>query len=68
MFHRLVVPMDFSECAREAWSMAKRLGAAPGSELILTHVLTEIPRFGEGPLTVGPGGAVAVDARARLGD
>lgn len=48
MFHRIVVPTDFSECAREAWSMAKRLGAGSGSELVLTHVLTEIPRFGEG--------------------
>ena len=45
MFQRIVVPTDFSDCSQAAWSMAKRLGAA-GGELILAHVLTEIPRFG----------------------
>ena len=51
MFQRIVVPTDFSDCSQEAWSMAKRLAAA-GGELILAHVLTEIPRFGEGFLNV----------------
>lgn len=48
MFYRIVVPTDFSDCSGEAWSVAKRLGATSGSELILAHVLTEIPRFSEG--------------------
>lgn len=48
MFYRIVVPTDFSDCAQEAWSVAKRVAATSGGELILTHVLTEIPRYGEG--------------------
>lgn len=63
MFYRIVVPTDFSDCAREAWSMAKRLGGAPGSELILTHVLTEVPRFGEGVLTAQSASEIEAAAR-----
>ena len=48
MFHRIVVATDFSECAQEAWAVARRIAAAPGSELVLTHVLTEVPLYGEG--------------------
>jgi hypothetical protein len=66
-----------------------RCNSALGGELILTHILTEVPLYGEeilnievarkvrdgartwaeieiNPLTAGPAGAVAVDARARL--
>ena len=52
MFYRIVVATDFSDCAKEAWELAKRLAAAPGSELILTHVLTEVPLYGEGILNI----------------
>jgi nucleotide-binding universal stress UspA family protein len=48
MFYRIVVPTDFSECAEEAWALAKRIAAPPGTELVLAHVLTQVPRFGEG--------------------
>ena len=48
MFHRIVVPTDFSECADEAWRLAKQMTAEGGGELVLTHVLTEVPRYGEG--------------------
>lgn len=48
MFYRIVVATDFSECAQEAWAMARRIATAPGSELVLTHVLTEVPLYGEG--------------------
>lgn len=48
MFHRIVVATDFSECSQEAWGLARRIAAAPGSELILVHVLTEVPLYGEG--------------------
>lgn len=48
MFHRIVVATDFSECAQEAWAVARRIATAPGSELVLTHVLTEVPLYGEG--------------------
>jgi nucleotide-binding universal stress UspA family protein len=63
MFQRIVVPTDFSDCSQEAWSVAKRLGAVPGSELILAHVLTEIPRFGEGFLNVQSASEIEAAAR-----
>ena len=40
MFYRIVVPTDFSDCSQEAWELARRVAAAPGSELVLAHVLT----------------------------
>jgi nucleotide-binding universal stress UspA family protein len=49
---RIVVPTDFSDCSQEAWELARRVAAAAGSELVLTHVLTEVPLFGEGVLNV----------------
>lgn len=52
MFYRIVVATDFSEGAQEAETLAKRLAAAPGSELIVTHVLTEVPLYGEGLLNM----------------
>ncbi|HEY7206060.1 MAG TPA: universal stress protein [Methylomirabilota bacterium] len=63
MFQRIVVPTDFSDCSQEAWRMAKRLGAGPGSELILAHVLTEVPRFGEGFLNVQSASEIEAAAR-----
>lgn len=52
MFHRIVVPTDFSDCSQEAWELARRVAAAPGSELVLAHVLTEVPLYGEGFLNI----------------
>jgi nucleotide-binding universal stress UspA family protein len=52
MFHRIVVPTDFSECSEEAWAVAKRVAAAAGSELVLVHVLTEVPLYAEGVLNI----------------
>jgi len=52
MFYRIVVATDFSDCAKEAWELATRIAAAPGSELVLAHVLTEVPLYGEGILNV----------------
>jgi len=52
MFYRIVVPTDFSDCSQEAWELARRVAAAPGSELVLTHVLTEVPLYGEGVLNI----------------
>ena len=62
MFQRIIVPTDFSDCAEEAWSMAKRLGAA-GGELILAHVLTEVPQFGEGFINVQSASEIEAAAR-----
>ena len=62
IFHRIVIPTDFSECSRNAWDMARKLGAA-GGELVLLHVVTEVPRFGEGLLTAQR--ASEIDAAVR---
>lgn len=63
MFYRIVVATDFSDCAQEAWKLAKRLAAAPGSELVLTHVLTEVPLYGEGVLSTETARKVRAGAR-----
>ena len=52
MFYRIVVATDFSECAQQAWELARRIAAAPGSELVLAHVLTEVPLYGEGVFNI----------------
>jgi nucleotide-binding universal stress UspA family protein len=64
MFHRIVVPTDFSDCAKEAWAVANRIATAPGCELVLTHVLTEVPLYGEGVLSVETARMVREGARA----
>jgi|SRR5688572_7157928 len=51
-FYRIVVPTDFSNCAREAWATARRLAGAFGSELIPVHVLVESPLWSEGPFNM----------------
>jgi universal stress protein A len=52
MFYRVVVPTDFSTCSEAAWSLARRVAAKAGGELILTHVLTETPLYAEGPFSM----------------
>ena len=59
MFHRIVVPTAFSGCAREAWEMAKRLGAAVGAELIVCHIVPEPLRYGQGVYAGDPADDVA---------
>ena len=51
VFYRIVVPTDFSDCAKEAWALAQRLADAFGSELVLVHVLVASPLFDEGPFS-----------------
>jgi nucleotide-binding universal stress UspA family protein len=52
IFHRIVVPIDFSDSSEPAWALAQRLARALGSEIVLAHVLVEAPLYGEGPLTM----------------
>jgi nucleotide-binding universal stress UspA family protein len=40
-----------------------RIGAAPGSELIVTHVLTEVPLYGEGVFNIETARKVREGAR-----
>jgi universal stress protein A len=49
VFYRIIVPTDFSTCAEEAWSLARRLARAFCSELVLVHVAVEAPLYNEGP-------------------
>jgi nucleotide-binding universal stress UspA family protein len=63
MFYRVVVATDFSECAQGGWELARRIAAAPGSELILTHVLTEVPLYGEGIFNIETARKVREGAR-----
>jgi nucleotide-binding universal stress UspA family protein len=63
MFSRIVVATDFSECAEEAGALARRLAAAPGSELIVIHVLTEVPLYGEGLFNIETARKVREGAR-----
>ena len=64
MFHRIVVATDFSDCAREAWEMAKRLSAAAGGELVVCHVFPEPLRYGQGVYAGDPASNVDQGARA----
>ena len=52
LFSRIVVPLDFSTCGELAWELARRLTDGRGGELILTHVMSEAPSWGEGPFTM----------------
>jgi len=47
-FSRIVVPTDFSSCADAAWDIALRAARGFGAEVILVHVVVDIPRFAEG--------------------
>lgn len=51
VFHRILVPTDFSPQSERAGAMARRLAAAVGAELVLVHVFVESPFFSEGPFT-----------------
>ena len=43
LFHRIVAPKDFSDCAEEAWRLAQRPAQTLGSEMVLVHVFVEPP-------------------------
>lgn len=47
IFTRIVVPTDFSTCSEEEWRLVRRVATGGGSELILTHALSEAPLYGE---------------------
>ena len=50
LFHRIVVPADFSSCAEEAWALAQRVAESLGSEVVLVHVFGALPAYGDVPL------------------
>jgi universal stress protein A len=51
LFHRIVVPTDFSECSEEAWALARRVASALGSEIVLAHVYVEPVFYGDPSMT-----------------
>jgi len=52
VFHRIVVPTDFSAGSEEAWAVAQRLAKSLSSELLLVNVFAEPPLWSEGPFTM----------------
>ncbi len=51
LFHRILVPTDFSPQSERAWAMARRLARAVGAEIVLLHVFVETPLYSESPLS-----------------
>ncbi len=45
---KILIPTDFSDCARRAEETAMALGRGLGAELILLHVSVETPLYNEG--------------------
>ena len=43
LFPRILVPTDFSAGSKKAWSLAQRVAATLGAELVLLHVLPATP-------------------------
>lgn len=51
IFHRILVPTDFSSQSERAWATARRLARAVGADLVLLHVVIETPLYSEVPLS-----------------
>jgi nucleotide-binding universal stress UspA family protein len=51
IFHRILVPTDFSPQSERAWATARRLARAVGAEVVLLHVFVEMPLYSEAPLS-----------------
>jgi nucleotide-binding universal stress UspA family protein len=67
VFRCIVVPTDFSASAEEAWRLARRLGGALGSEIVLVHVFVEPPVYGDPP-GVTTAWTVVVEAQKWVAD
>jgi nucleotide-binding universal stress UspA family protein len=50
LFHRIVVPADFSNCSEEAWALAQRVAESLGSEVVLVHVFVALHPYGDVPI------------------
>ena len=51
IFHRILVPTDFSSQSERAWATARRLARAVGGDVVLLHVFVETPLYSEAPLS-----------------
>jgi nucleotide-binding universal stress UspA family protein len=51
VFHRILVPTDFSRQSERAWATARRLARAVGADVVLLHVFVETPLYSEVPLS-----------------
>jgi nucleotide-binding universal stress UspA family protein len=52
LFHRIVTPTDFSDCAQAAWALTQQVASAMASEVVLVHVFVEPHLYGESLLNV----------------
>ena len=50
LFHRIVVPTDFSGSSEDAWVLAQRVAGTLSSEVVLAHVFVEPILYGDPPL------------------
>ena len=64
LFHRIVVPTDFSDCAEEAWKLAQRVAETLQSEVVLVHVFVPPPIYGD-PLVISADKTWEVYEKAR---
>jgi len=51
IFHRILVPTDFSRQSERAWATARGLARAVGADIVLLHVFVEMPLYSESPLS-----------------
>jgi nucleotide-binding universal stress UspA family protein len=51
IFHRILIPTDFSSQSERAWATARRLARAVGADVVLLHVFVETPLYSEVPLS-----------------
>jgi nucleotide-binding universal stress UspA family protein len=67
LFHKILVPIDFSPCSDEAFRTALNLARASGSELIMLHVIDTdaIAAFNRLGLLAVPSDAAAQQRRMR---
>jgi universal stress protein A len=50
LFHRIVVPTDFSGSSEDAWVLAQQVAGTLSSEVVLAHVFVEPILYGDPPL------------------
>lgn len=67
LFRKILVPVDFSSCSKEAFGVALQLGHVLGSAIILIHVIdvSAIDAFNRLGLLAVPSDAVAQRKRLR---
>ena len=68
LFHRIVVPTDFSGSSEDAWALARRVAGTLGSEVVLAHVYVEPILYGDPPLASDTAGQLYEQGRKWVED